>query len=123
MSGTFDSLKIRNYRVFAVGTLISNTGTWMQRVAQDWLVLKLTDGSAGALGITTGLQFLPTLLFSATAGVCADRYSKRKLLVLAQFAMGISAAVLGVLAVTGTARTWHVYVIAFLFGTASAFEV
>ena len=79
MSATFAALKVRNYRYFATGSFISNVGTWLQRVAQDWLVLALT-GSAGALGITTGLQFLPILLFSPFAGVLADRYSKRKVL-------------------------------------------
>ena len=107
---------IRNYRLFATGSLVSNVGTWMQRVAQDWLVLTLT-GSAGALGITTGLQFLPILLFSPIAGVIADRFSKRSVLMVTQFAMGTTAAVLGVLAVIGWVQTWHVYVLAFLFGT------
>src|SRR5687768_10581697 len=93
----------------------------MQRVAQDWLVLALT-GSAGALGITTGLQFLPILLFSPIAGVVADRYSKRIVLAITQVSMGVSAAVLGVLAVTGWVATWHIYALAFLFGTATAFD-
>ena len=75
MNRMFAALKVRNYRLYATGSLISNVGTWMQRVAQDWLVLTLT-GSAGALGITTGLQFLPILLFSPIAGVFADRYSE-----------------------------------------------
>ena len=76
-SRTFAALKFRNYRLFAGGSLLSNIGTWMQRVAQDWLVLALT-GSAGALGITTGLQFLPTLLFSPFAGVLADRFAEAR---------------------------------------------
>lgn len=122
MSKTFSALKVRNYRLFAIGSLISNTGTWMQRVAQDWLVLVLT-GSAGALGITTGLQFLPTLLLSAFAGVLADRYPRRIILIVAQLAMGLTAAALGILAVTGAVQTWHVYLLAFLFGSASAFDV
>ncbi len=121
MSTTFAALRVRNYRLFAVGSLVSNTGTWMQRVAEDWLVLALT-GSAGALGITTGLQFLPILLFSPIAGVVADRYSKRIVLAITQVAMGASAAVLGVLAVTGWVATWHIYALAFLFGTATAFD-
>ena len=121
MSTTFAALRVRNYRLFAVGSLVSNTGTWMQRVAQDWLVLALT-GSAGALGITTGLQFLPIVLFSPIAGVVADRYSKRIVLAITQVAMGASAAVLGVLAVTGWVATWHIYALAFLFGTATAFD-
>src|SRR5688572_16084958 len=81
MGRTFEALKIRNYRLFAIGGLVSNVGTWMQRVAQDWLVLVLT-GSAGALGLTTGLQFLPVVLLSPIAGVIADRYSKRRILVV-----------------------------------------
>lgn len=123
MSGTFEALRVRNYRIYATGTLVSNVGTWMQRVAQDWLVLVVTGGSAGALGITTGLQFLPTLLFSAVAGVLADRFPKRKILVVAQIAMGLTALSLGVLAVTDSVSTWHIYVLAFVFGTGSAFEV
>ena len=87
VSTTFAALRVRNYRLFAVGSLVSNTGTWMQRVAQDWLVLALT-GSAGALGITTGLQFLPIVLFSPIAGVVADRYSKRIVLAITQVVDG-----------------------------------
>ncbi len=120
MRATFDALSIRNYRLFATGSLVSNTGTWMQRVAQDWLVLTLA--SAGALGITTGLQFLPMLLFSPFAGVIADRYPKRNSLIVTQSAMAITAAVLALLAITGWVTTWHVYVIAFVFGTGAAFD-
>jgi len=121
-SATFAALRIRNYRLFAVGSLLSNIGTWLQRVAQDWLVLVLT-GSAGALGITTGLQFLPVLLFSPFAGVLADRYAKRILLNCTQSIMGVTALVMGVMAVTGTINVWHVYVLTFIFGTASALDV
>jgi MFS family permease len=119
---TFAALRVRNYRLFATGSLVSNVGTWMQRVAQDWLVLTLT-GSAGALGITTGLQFLPLVLFSPIAGVIADRYSKRKVLIVTQVALAVTAGVLGILAVTGLVTAWHVYVIAFVFGAAAAFDV
>ena len=112
---------MRNYRLFATGSLVSNVGTWMQRVAQDWLILTLT-GSAGALGITTGLQFLPILLFSPFAGVIADRYPKRRVLAVTQGIMGVTAGALGLLAVTGLVQTWHVYVLAFLFGTGTAFD-
>src|SRR5512139_1895065 len=97
--GMFRSLRIRNYRLFAAGQVVSNTGTWMQRVAQDWLVLDLAHGSGTALGITTALQFLPMLLFGLWGGVVADRYSKRRLLVITQVAMGLLALILGVLAV------------------------
>jgi MFS family permease len=118
---TFAALRIRNYRLFAAGSLVSNTGTWMQRVAQDWLVLALT-GSAGALGLTTGLQFLPIVLVSPIAGVIADRYSKRSVLMVTQVAMAATAAILGVLAITGVVNQWHVYVLAFVFGTGAAFD-
>ena len=121
MKSTFSALRIRNYRLFAAGALVSNVGTWMQRVAQDWLVLELT-GSGQALGITTGLQFLPMVLFSPLAGVFADRYSKRKVIAAAQVVLGMTAALLAVLAIAGWVATWHVYVIAFLFGTAAAFD-
>lgn len=117
----FDALRIRNYRLFATGSLVSNIGKWVQRVAQDWLVLVLT-GSAGALGLTTGLQFLPILLFSPIAGVIADRFPKRRLLIGSQVAMGATAALLGVLAVTQVIETWHIYVLAFVFGTGAAFD-
>jgi len=118
---TFAALRIRNYRLFALGSLVSNTGTWMQRVAQDWLVLELT-GSGKVLGITTGLQFLPMLLFSPMAGVFADRYSKRRVIAMSQIVLGVTAGLLGVLAIAGWVATWHVYVIAFVFGTAAAFD-
>ena len=121
MSPTFRSLANRNYRRYAAGGIVSNTGTWMQRVAQDWLVLELT-GSGTALGITTGLQFLPMLLVGPFAGLVADRTSKLRLLQLTNLGMALPAVVLGLLAVTGTAEAWHVYVLALLFGTATAFD-
>ena len=99
---------------------MSNTGTWMQRVAQDWLVLELAAGSgATALGITTGLQFLPFLLLTPFAGLIADRMPKHRLLQLTNLGMALPAAVLGLLAVTGNAEVWHVYVLAFILGSAS----
>ena len=88
----------------------------MQRVAQDWLVLQLTHGSGTALGITTGLQFLPQLLFSLWGGVIADRYPKRRILFATQAAMGALALILGVLALTGAVAIWQVYLLAFLLG-------
>jgi len=96
--------------------VISNTGSWMQRVAQDWLVLQLTHGSGWALGVTTGLQFLPLLLFSLWGGVIADRYSKRSILIVTQALMGGLALVLGILALTGAVRIWQVYALAFALG-------
>jgi MFS family permease len=88
----------------------------MQRVAQDWLVLDLTHGSGSALGITTGLQFLPLLLFSLWGGVVADRYSKRRVLMATQAGMGVLALILGLLAITHTVQIWHVYALAFALG-------
>ncbi|HZJ05580.1 MAG TPA: MFS transporter [Nocardioidaceae bacterium] len=121
MSPTFRALSNPNYRLYAAGGVVSNTGTWMQRVAQDWLVLQLT-GSGTALGITTGLQFLPILLLSPYAGLIADRFPKRRLLQVTQLMIAVPAAALGVLAVTGVAQTWHVYVLAFIFGIGAAFD-
>jgi MFS family permease len=95
--------------------VISNTGSWMQRVAQDWLILDLTHNSGTALGITTGLQFAPMLL-SLWGGAVADRYSKRSILMVTQALMGGLALLLGVLALTGTVRIWEVYLLAFAVG-------
>ncbi|MGG5751918.1 MFS transporter [Zafaria sp. Z1313] len=119
----FSSLAVPNYRLWATGALVSNIGTWMQRVAQDWLVLTvLTDHSGTAVGITTGLQFLPILLLGPYAGLIADRHDKRRLLMATQTAMGLCALVLGLLVLTGTAELWHVYAIATALGLASAFD-
>ena len=127
MSPTFRALRFHNYRLYALGGVVSNTGTWMQRVAQDWLVLQLHHGSAAeastALGLTTGLQFLPVLLFSPYAGLVADRLPKRRLLQATQAAMGVTSLVLAVLALTGVVTTPMVFAVAFLFGIGSAFDV
>ena len=122
MSPTFRSLANANYRRYAAGGIVSNVGTWMQRVAQDWLVLQLTGNSGTAIGITTGLQFLPFLVLSPFAGVVADRISKRRLLQLTNLGMAVPAVILGLLAVTGTAQIWHVYVLALVLGVAAAFD-
>jgi MFS family permease len=113
---------VRNFRLFATGQVISNTGTWMQRVAQDWLILELTHGSGTAVGIATGLQFLPLLLFSLWGGMIADRYPKRNVLLATQACMGALALVLGTLAVTGVVRPWHVYLLAFGLGLATVVD-
>ncbi|MFJ3900211.1 MFS transporter [Streptomyces sp. NPDC090025] len=113
--GTFSSLSIRNYRLFFTGAIVSNTGTWMARITQDWLVLSIT-GSATAVGITTALQFLPMLLFGLYGGVIADRYPKRRLLLVSQAALGLCGLALAVLTLTGQVQVWHVYLIAFLLG-------
>ena len=115
----FSSLRVRNFGLFAAGQVVSNTGTWMQRVAQDWLILQLTHSSGTAVGIATGLQFLPLLMFSLWGGMIADRYPKRRVLMLTQASMGALALILGVLAVTGVVQPWHVYLLAFGLGMAT----
>ncbi|QBF47088.1 MFS transporter [Janibacter limosus] len=123
MSSTFASLSIRNYRIYAMGAIVSNVGTWMGRVAQDWVVLtELTDHSASALGIVTGLQFLPMLLLAPWTGAVADRFPKRLLLLVTQATLGLTALVGGVLVLTGTAQLWHFYVLALITGIAAAFD-
>jgi len=118
----FQSLHVRNYRLFASGQVVSLTGTWMQRVAQDWLVLDLSHNSGTAIGITTGLQFAPVLLFGMYGGVIADRYDKRRILVMTQVAMGLFALGLGLLDLSGAVALWHVYALAFGLGIASAID-
>nr|WP_271219640.1 MFS transporter [Streptosporangium carneum] len=121
--GMFRALRNYNYRLFAAGGVVSNVGGWMQRTAQDWLILDLTHGSAAALGVTTALQFLPQLLFGLWGGMLADRYPKRPLLIVAQSIMGLLALTLGVLTLTGQAQQWHVYVMAFALGLVLCVEV
>jgi MFS family permease len=123
MSAMFRSLQNRNYRLWAGGALVSNIGTWMQRVAQDWLVLTvLTDHSGTAVGITTGLQFLPMLLLGPYGGVLADRFPKRRILLWTQTAMGLCGLAVGLLVVTGSAQLWQVYAAALFLGLASAID-
>ncbi|ROQ97380.1 putative MFS family arabinose efflux permease [Streptomyces sp. 2132.2] len=114
-NSTFSSLRIRNYRLFATGQAVSNTGTWMQRIAQDWLVLSLT-GSASAVGITIALQFLPMMLLGLYGGVLADRLPKRPLLLATQTLMGLTGVALAALTLAGHVQVWHVYLAAFLLG-------
>ncbi|WP_345313430.1 MFS transporter [Gordonia alkaliphila] len=121
-SQTFAALAVPNFRMYVTGAFVSNIGTWIQRVAQDWLVLQLSGGSAMAVGITTALQFLPAVLLSPWGGLLADRVDKRKLLILTQSWMAISALGLGALTVAGVAETWHVYLFAFIFGIGAALD-
>lgn len=123
MSPMFGSLRFHNYRLWFVGAFVANIGTWMQRIAQDWLVLTvLTDDSGIAVGITTALQFAPALVLSAWAGLLADRIDRRKLLMATQLALGVLAAGLGALVLSGAAQLWHVYVFAGLLGCVSAVD-
>ncbi|WP_443058164.1 MFS transporter [Streptomyces sp. NBC_00820] len=117
----FGSLKVRNYRLFFIGQVVSNTGTWMQRIAQDWLVLSLT-GSSAAVGITTALQFLPMLLFGLYGGVLVDRLPKRPTLLVTQSAMALTGLALAALTLSGHVQVWHVYVAAFAVGLATVLD-
>ncbi|WP_285751443.1 MFS transporter [Lentzea sp. NBRC 105346] len=118
----FGSLRIRNYRFYASGQIISLMGVWMQRIAQDWLVLELSNGSPVALGIAASLQFLPAMGLSLWGGLLADRMDKRKLLLGLETALGLCALVLGLLDVTGVVVLWQVYVLCFLLGVFAALE-
>ncbi len=118
---TFSSLYIRNYRLYYIGQIISTSGTFMQSVAQAWLVLQLTN-SGTALGITTALQYVPILIFGPYGGVIADRLSKRKILYLTQSLSGILALILGILTATNVVKVWMVYVLAFCLGIVTIFD-
>jgi len=123
VTGTFRSLNNFNYRVWAIGALVSNVGTWMQRIAQDWLVLtELTHKNATAVGVVMALQYGPHLLMLPLSGFAADHFNRRKLLIGTQAAMGALALGLGILTLSGVVQLWHVYVFAFLLGCASALD-
>lgn len=119
---TFKSLKVRNFRLFYAGQFISLSGTWMQAVAQSWLVLQLT-GSGTAVGVAVAAQFTPMLLGGPWGGVVADRVDKRRALIALQAGSAGLAGLLGVLTSAGLASVWVVYVLAFFFGTIQALEV
>jgi MFS family permease len=120
--GMFGALRARNYRLFASGQIVSNIGTWMQRIAQDWLVLELSGNNPVALGVAAALQFLPTLFLTLWAGVLADRVDKRKLLIMVQSGMAACALVLGLLNVSGLVALWQVYLLCLVFGVFTAFD-
>ena len=122
-SGVFRSLRSFNYRIWIAGAFVSNVGTWVQRTAQDWLVLtELTHHDASAVGLVMALQFGPQFLLLPLTGFAADHFNQRKLLIATQATMGALALALGVLTVAGVVRLWHVYIFAFLFGSAAAFD-
>jgi MFS family permease len=121
--GTFRSLESFNYRTWAAGAIVSNVGTWMQRTAQDWIVLtQLTRNNATAVGVVMALQFGPQVLLLPWTGFAADHLDRRKLLFATQAAMGALALGLGVLTVAGVVQLWHVYVFALLLGCVTAFD-
>ncbi|WP_232823508.1 MFS transporter [Dyella sp. C9] len=122
-TGMFRALGSANYRIWAVGALVSNIGTWVQRTAQYWLVLtQLTHHDASAVGLVMALQFAPQLLFLPWTGFAADHFNQRRLLMATQAGLGVLAAVLGVLTITGAVQLWQVYVFAFLSGSVAAFD-
>lgn len=123
MTATFRSLRVHNYLLWFVGALTSNIGTWMQRTAQDWIVLtELTDHDAAAVGITMALQFGPQLILMPITGLIADRVNVRRMLMFTQTAMGLLALGLGVIVVTGVAQLWHVYLFALLLGVVATVD-
>ncbi|MET7875977.1 MFS transporter [Micromonospora profundi] len=122
LSTMFQSLQVRNYRLFASGQLIKLIGVWMMFIAQDWLVLELSDNSATALGVVTALQFTPVLLLTLLSGRLADRYDKRVLLFVANAFWTVLALGMAVLVLTDLVQLWHVFAFAALLGTANAVE-
>ena len=119
---TFSALRLHNYRLYVVAQLISNTAGWMQRIAVDWLVLELT-GSVALVGLTIALQFLPTLVLGAHAGVIADRFSKRAVMLVCQAVGGLLNLVLAILAITGYAQLLTVYALVLAVGIAQVFDL
>src|SRR5512142_167771 len=118
---TFSSLYVRNYRLYYIVQIISTSGTFMQSVAQAWLVLQLT-GSGTALGIASALQYIPILVAGPYGGVISDRLPKQKILYFTQTLSGILALTLGILVATGLVRVWMVYVLAFCLGLVTIFD-
>jgi len=114
-SQTFSSLRVPNFRLFTISNVLAMSGTWMQRIAQDWLVLTLSH-SVTAVGITVAMQFTPMLVFGLYGGLIVDRYSKRMLLMLTQGTIGLLSALLAILALTGAIQVWHIWAIAFVVG-------
>lgn len=121
LARTFESLQVRNYRLFFSGQVTSWTGTWVQWVAQGWLVLEIT-GSGIGLGLVTAVQWLPILMFGAWAGVLADRYEKRLVLIFTNVVSGLLSLILGIVTVADVVELWHIVVIALLLGLVTALD-
>jgi MFS family permease len=122
LSTTFSSLQNRNYRLFTTGQLVKLVGVWMMFTAQDWLVLDISHNSPAALGTVSALQFLPVLLLTLWGGRLADRYDKRKLLIVANTAYAITAIVFAIMVASGSVMLWHVFLFAGLLGIANSIE-
>ena len=121
-SSALRSFQHRNFRILYPANVMSNIGTWAQRVAQDWLVLELTNNDAAMLGLVTAMQFLPAMLLSLYGGLLADRFSKRKLLILTNTGAGLASVFLGLLVVTESVQLWHVFALALLLGIFTAID-
>lgn len=120
--GNWRSFRHRNYRILFPANAASNIGTWAQRVAQDWLILQLTNNSGTYLGLVTAVQFAPVLFFSLQGGALADRVNKRKLLMATNFIGALSSLGLGLLVLTGHVQVWHVFFFALTLGISSAVD-
>ncbi|MFM8447740.1 MAG: MFS transporter, partial [Candidatus Nanopelagicaceae bacterium] len=120
--GNWRALRHRNFRILYASAILTNIGTWAQRVAQDWLVLELTNNNGTYLGIVTALQFLPVMLLSLQGGVLADKVDKRKALIITNFGSGISALILGIFVITDVVTINHVYILAIALGVFSALD-
>ena len=118
---TFISLRVRNFRIFAAGHFVAVVALWMQRIAQDWLVLQLS-GSVTAVGVTVALQFLPSLLLGPWGGMMADRFAKRKILMLCQGVAAVLAASLAALTLSQRIEVWHVYALALTLGLVTVLD-
>ena len=121
-NGNWRSFRHRNFRILYPANALSNIGSWAQRVAQDWLVLELTNNSGAALGAVTAVQFAPVLLFSLHGGALADRVNKRKLLIVTNFLAGLSSIVIGLLVITENIQLWHVFVGGAFLGVVTAVD-
>ncbi len=120
--GNWRAFRHRNFRILYPANALSNIGTWAQRVAQDWLVLELTDNNGAALGLVTAVQFAPVLLFSLHGGKMADRVNKRKLLIWTNLVAGVASVVIGILVIAKVIELWHVFVGAAVLGISSAID-
>jgi MFS family permease len=120
--GNWRSFRHRNYRILFPANTVSNIGSWAQRIAQDWLVLELTNNNGTYLGLVTAVQFAPVLLFSLHGGKLADRFNKRKVLILTNIIGGAASLGLGALVITNTVALWHVFVLAGVLGISTAID-
>lgn len=118
---TFISLRVHNFRIFAIGHFVAVIALWMQRIAQDWMVLQLS-GSVTAVGITVALQFMPSLILGPWGGMIADRFPKRRILMICQSVAALLAAALAVLSLSGAVQVWHVYAIALVLGLVTVLD-